>query len=96
MNNFTFLEPRNLYDKAILGYVQGEDEDKRVAYSIEKIAEIAGPLLGSPPKEEVYEYVEYNILGSTIDGENSPIYVNDSDVDFTIMGVKTEDNNGRT
>lgn len=63
------LEPRMVYDKAIIGTLYGDDT---IIYDAEAVIALTQELLECS-QEEAREYFEYNIAGSL--GENHPQYL---------------------
>lgn len=68
-----FLEPREIYDKAIVGVVERINLTV-LCYDTQEILDIsAQPEFGMTP-EQAMEHFEYNIKGSYV-GEHSPVFL---------------------
>ena len=59
------------FDDAIIGIAERIGMEPVVAYDINKIIEI---LARDMPKEDAFEYFEFNILGAYM-GERTPVFI---------------------
>jgi hypothetical protein len=64
------------FDRAFLGYIDGDDEDvpPRAVYSKAKCIEVL--VEDGMPREVAVEFLEFNVWGAYV-GAETPIWVND-------------------
>jgi len=71
------LEPRETYDKCIVGLARSAGESYSVCYDENKVIKCLTD--GGMTEEEAYEFFDYNIIGAYM-GERTPTFL----WDFTV------------
>jgi len=66
------LEPREIYNKCIVGLVERAGSAPRVCYDVNKVIKCLTD--GGMTEGEAYEFFDYNMIGAYM-GEHTPIFL---------------------